>query len=142
MFTLLGATALLGVLSVPVARLFGEPYPWLSMPGFQGSGGFDGSRVRVLEPVFTFELDDGGARALSAPQLFAEVGGASLRKLASRFDPVPPEPPRLAHRVPAWLFPGFGSARRRLTAACRYRCAGGKNLRGSRWASSTAATGA
>lgn len=108
----LGATAVLGVLAMPLARLFGEPYPWLIMPGFHGSGGFDGRTVRMVEPVFTFHLADRGARGLSAPQLFSDVNSAYVRKLASRFEPPPTSPPRFEHLLPAGLFRGFGHARR------------------------------
>lgn len=111
-FTLLGATALLGLASMPLARLFGEPYPWLSMPGFHGNGGFDGSAVRAVEPVFTFRLDDDDTRALSAPQLFADVGSSYVRKLASRFDLEPAGRPRLQHWLPGRLFPGLDHAGR------------------------------
>lgn len=110
--TVLGATALIGVLAMPVSRLFGEPYPWLAMPSFEGTGGFDGRFVRMVEPFFTFHLSDRSARGLSATQLFSGSNSAYRRKLATRFEPTPPEHHRLARRVPGWLFPGFRHARR------------------------------
>ena len=111
-FAIIGLTALLGIGAFPLAKLFGEPYPWLIMPGFEGAGGFDGETVRMVEPTFTFHLDDQTERTLGAAQVFAEVNRASLRRLASRFEPYERAPPRLAYLVPTRLFPGFGIAAR------------------------------
>ena len=108
---LLRATALLGALALPVVGLFSEPYPWLLMPGFYGTGGFDGETVRMNEPVFSFELSPGGLLELSAPQLFAGVSPSYLRKLSGRFKAQPSKVPILDALIPSWLFPGFGHAR-------------------------------
>jgi hypothetical protein len=104
----LGITLALGVVSVPLARQIGEPYPWLIMPGFEGTGGFDGQVVRITEPTFTFHLRDEATRTLSAPQLFAGVSHSYLPRLAGRFAPVG-RPPRFAHLVPTRVFPGYGA---------------------------------
>ena len=111
-FAVLGVTALLGVAAFPLAKLFGEPYPWLIMPGFEGTGGFDGQTVRMVEPTFTFHLDGQRTHTLEAAQVFAGVNRSVWRRLCSRFEPHAQAPPRLAHLIPTTLFPGFGSARR------------------------------
>ena len=109
---MLGITAALGLAAVPLARQIGEPYPWLIMPGFEGTGGFDGQVVRMIEPTFTFHLRNRETRALTTPQLFAGVSHSYLPRLAGRFAPVG-APPRFAHLVPTRLFPGYGPLRKR-----------------------------
>jgi hypothetical protein len=120
-FAIHAVTALLGLAAFPLAKLLGEPYPWLIMPGFEGNGGFDGQRVRMVEPAFTFHLEGSGpgsaladrrTRELSAAQVFADVNRSNVRRLSARFQAHHQAPPRLAHLVPTRLFPGFGSARR------------------------------
>jgi hypothetical protein len=109
--SLIAVTAVVGVLGLPVALLFGEPYPWIMMPGFMSAGGFDGERVERATAAFIFRFADGTSATVDPPAMFGTVPGSNYYTLAARFSPHQVRGARLEH-IPAALFPNLHGAAR------------------------------
>lgn len=109
--SLVAATAVIGVLSLPTALLFGEPYPWIMMPGFRGNGGVDNQQVERTTAVFAFRFADGGVVTVDPPALFAKVPSSNYYTLSARFSPDQAPAGRLEH-VAAAVFPNLHAAAR------------------------------
>ena len=104
-------TAVVGVLGLPFAMLFGEPYPWIMMPGFAYTGGFDGEHVEHSTAAFVFRFADGTSTTVDPPALFAPVPSSNYYTLTARFSPDPVEGERFEH-IPAAAFPNLHAAAR------------------------------
>ncbi len=109
--SLIVGTAALGVLGLPFAILFGEPYPWLIMPGFARAAGFDGHDVTLDTAVFEFRFADGGTAVVEPVELFAEADRSHHRRLTERFSPEA-EMKYARDRIPTIIFPGHRLASR------------------------------
>jgi hypothetical protein len=108
---MIAATAVIGVVGLPFAILFGEPYPWIMMPGFASAGGFDGAHVEQSTAAFVFHFPDGTSATVAAPALFASVPRTNYSTLTARFAPARPggsSPEDLFVRA----FPGLHAAER------------------------------
>lgn len=102
--TLIAGTAVLAVLGVPFALLAGEPYPWLMMPRFPGTGGFEDGRVVVTSAEFEFRFaDTPDATILPPSAVFFDVPSSNYGRLASRFSREPRSVPRRVQKVRALL---------------------------------------
>lgn len=109
--SLVAATAVVGVLGLPAALLFGEPYPWIMMPWFASTGGFDGEYVECATAAFTFRFTDGASTTIGPPALFATVPSSNHYTLTARFAPHQAAGKRLEH-IAAGAFPNLHAAAR------------------------------
>lgn len=105
------ATAVIGVLGLPAALPFGEPYPWIMMPGFSGTGGANTQGVERSTAGFTFSFADGSVTTIDSPALFADSPSSNYETLTARFSPDQTATGHLED-VPATLFPNLHAAAR------------------------------
>ena len=108
---LVSATAMVGVLGLPAAMLFGEPYPWIMMPGFESTGGYDGERVQRSTAAFVVRFADGSSTTVQPHHLFEDVPRSNHGVLTSRFSPNQRLRGRLEH-LPARMLPNIRAATR------------------------------
>lgn len=92
------------MLGVPFALVAGEPYPWLMMPAFPGTGGFENGRVAVTSAEFEFHFADIPDAAVLPPSaVFFDVPSSHYGRLASRFTGRPKSMPTRVGQVRALL---------------------------------------
>ena len=108
---MVAVTAVVGVLGLPFAMLFGEPYPWIMMPGFAYTGGFDGEHVEHSTAAFIFRFADGTSTTVGPPALFGPIPSSNYYTLTARFSANPVDGERFEHTTAA-AFPNLRAAAR------------------------------
>lgn len=110
----IAAIAVLAAQSVFINR-YGEPYPAIMMPGFEGSGGYQEGQVKIVrfEAVF---VADGEEFSFQPKVLLNEFpishhGAISESSLKPRLPSPPAAPPSRLGSLRDALFPGYAGRR-------------------------------